>query len=205
MKKPAIEVLPSKEQLALDRLTQAVLQNIAAKEADKPETDEELSESVLMQPWCLPRDVSQAIRRMIPVWHSEKHALVYAENGCFKCERKDVPHQSLGLCLRCYGLYVSRLKAAIVKQADKNGGRPNVGQMKAALTLKSDSARNILAEIVALPDSPVNALERMPHASSGRFGGKVEKTKLVALRGALVKPTKRLGRPRLGNSRGTGR
>jgi hypothetical protein len=36
-----------------------------------------------------------------------------------------------------------------VKQAGETAGRPNVKELKAALTLKSDSARNILAEITA--------------------------------------------------------
>jgi hypothetical protein len=172
MRKPkrAIEVLPSKQELALDRLTEAVLQRIADKdaatEAARPETDLELSESVLPQPWCLPRDISQAIRRLIPVWHFEKYSLVYEEHGCFKCERKDVPHQSLGFCLRCYALYLTRLKAAIVKRAGEAAGRPSTGKWKAALTLKADSARQILAEITS------------GHAPA-------------------TKPTKRLGRPRL--------
>ena len=54
MRKPkhAIEVLPSKEELALDRLAEAVLQRIANKsaaaEVERPETDAELSESVLV-------------------------------------------------------------------------------------------------------------------------------------------------------------
>ena len=151
--KHTIEVLPSKGELALDRLTEAVLRRIANKEAkaeaDRPETDAQLSESILMQPWCLPRDISQAIRRLIPVWHFEKYSLVYAENGCFKCERKDVPHQSLGFCQRCFALYMARLKAAIVKRAGETAGRPSIGEMKVALTLKSDSARRILAEIAA--------------------------------------------------------
>jgi hypothetical protein len=65
MRKPkrAIEVLPSKQELALDRLTEAVLQRIADKdaatEAARPETDLELSESVLPQPWCLPRTMHE--------------------------------------------------------------------------------------------------------------------------------------------------
>lgn len=67
MRKPkhAIEVLPSKEELALDRLAEAVLQRIANKsaaaEVERPETDAELSESVLAHPWCLPRDIAVAI------------------------------------------------------------------------------------------------------------------------------------------------
>jgi hypothetical protein len=163
----SIEVLPSKEQLALDRLTQAVLQNIAAKqsaaEETRPETDMELSESVLAQPWCLPRDIALAIRKLIP---GRKFTFVFEQYGCFKCERTDVQHHSLGMCQRCNALYTARLKEAVVKQAYKNADRPSLAEMKTSLTLKSDSARNILAEIVA--------------------GG----------RGLVAKPTKRLGRPR---------
>ena len=155
MSKPrhAIAVLPSKEELALDRLTEAVLQRIAGKEA--AETDIELSESVLAQPWCLPRETAQAIRRLIPVFHFEKHSLVYEEHGCFKCETKDVPHQALGMCARCYGMYMHRLKAAIARRAGETGGRPSLREMKAALTLKADSAHEILAQITARHAAPV--------------------------------------------------
>jgi hypothetical protein len=65
--------------------------------------------------------------------------------------------------------------AAIVKQAYKNADRASTKDMRASLTLKSDSARNILAEIVA--------------------GGS----------GVVAKPSKQLGRPSLGNSGGGGR
>jgi hypothetical protein len=153
--KRAIEVLPptgphSQEDLAIDRLADVVLQRIAAREAaaaERPETDEELSESVLMQPWCLPPEVARAIRRLVPVWHWHKHSWVYEDHGCFKCERKDVPHQSLGMCQGCYAKYLYRVKASIVKRSD--GARANIKDMKAALTLKADSARKILAELGA--------------------------------------------------------
>ena len=172
MRKPkhAIEVLPSKEELALDRLAEAVLQRIANKsaaaEVERPETDAELSESVLAHPWCLPRDIAVAIRKLIPVWHWRKFTFVFEQYGCIKCERTRVQHHSLGMCQCCNALYTSRLKEAIVKQAYKNADRPSLADMKASLTLKSDSARNILAEITAGRTAPV------------------------------AKSTKRLGRPR---------
>lgn len=171
MSKPkhAIEILPSREELVLDRHIEASLQRIANKRAaaEAAETDIELSESVLPQPWCLPRETAKAIRRLIPVWHFEKYSLIYEEYGCFKCERKDVPHQSLGLCMRCHGLLMNHLKAAIVKRAGETADRRSVGEMRAALTLKADSAHGILAEITARHQARV------------------------------AKPTKRLGRPRL--------
>jgi len=176
-RKPRVEVLHSKdrEQQALDRLTEAVARRISEKELEAkqgPESDEALTESILMQPWCLPGEISQAIRRLIPVWHWKKYSWVYADYGCWKCERKDVPHQSLGMCNRCQAGYLHRLKASIVKHA---GRRVDMAEMKAALTLKEDSARSILAEITA-GQSPV-----------------------------AKPPTKQLGRPRLGNARGMGR
>jgi hypothetical protein len=151
--KGTISVLPStrshpEETLAIDRLADIVLQRIAARDAataDEPETDEELSESVLMQPWCLPPAVARTIRRLIPVWHWRKHSWVYEDNGCFKCERTDLPHQSLGMCASCYARYLSRVKASIMKRSNER--KANVREVKTALTLKADSAKSILAEL----------------------------------------------------------
>ena len=151
--KRTIEVLrPAKsdarENFAIDRLADAVLQRIMAKEADghnRQESEQELSESVLMQPWCLPPEVARAIRRPIPVWHWHKHSWVYEDNGCFKCDRDDVPHQSLGMCQSCYARYISRVKSSIVKRAGKT--RLSVKDVRAALTLPADSARKILEAV----------------------------------------------------------
>jgi hypothetical protein len=151
--KRTIEVLrPAKsdarENFAIDRLADAVLQRIMAKEADghnRQESEQELSESVLMQPWCLPPEVARSIRRLIPVWHWHKHSWVYEDNGCFKCDRDDVPHQSLGMCQSCYARYISRVKSSIVKRAGKT--RLSVKDVRAALTLPADSARKILEAV----------------------------------------------------------
>ena len=80
--------------------------------------------------------------------------------------------ECLGMCNRCHAGYQHRLKASIVKHAGK---RVDMVEMKAAFTLKEDSARSILAEVTA-----GHALVAKP-------------------------PTKQLGRPPLGNARGTGR
>jgi hypothetical protein len=154
-KKEPIEIVHSKEEQALDRLADVVLQKLADREANRPETDEELSESVLLQPWMLPRHVTIAIRNLLPTTHWEKWADVYEEYGCFKCERKDVPHQSLGLCMGCYGMLMSRGKAAIVRRVEGKNGKPTVSQMKAQLTRGQDGAKRILAEIIANPGSPL--------------------------------------------------
>jgi hypothetical protein len=143
-----IEIVHSKEEQAFDRLADIVLQKLADREANKPETDEELSESVLLQPWMLPRHITDSIRNLLPMTHWQKWADVYEDYGCFKCDRKDVPHQSLGLCMGCYGMLMNRAKAAIVKRVEGKKGRPTVREIKAQITHGQDSAKKILAEIV---------------------------------------------------------
>jgi len=129
-----IEIVRSKEEQLIDRLADAVSQKLTDRQANRPETDEELSESVLLQPWMLPRPIAASIRNLLPITHWQKWADVYEEYGCFKCGRKDVPHQSLGLCMGCYGMLMSRSKAAIVKGVEEKKGQPSVSEMRAQLT-----------------------------------------------------------------------
>ena len=158
MKQPKqIEIVRSKEEQALDRLTDAVLKRLGDREGSRPETDEELSESVLLQPWMLPRHIANAIRDLLPMTHWQKWDDVYQRYGCFKCERNDVPHQSLGLCAGCYGMLACRAKAAIVKRVEKEQGHPTAAEMKAQLTRSQDSARRILAKMGVVPALPAKA------------------------------------------------
>lgn len=156
MKQPKqIEIVPSKEVQALDRLTDAVFERLREREASRPETDAELSESVFLQPWMLPRHIAFAIRDLLPMTHWQKWDDVYQVYGCFKCERADVPHQALGLCAGCYGMLMNRAKAAIVKRVEKRvekqGVRPTAAEMKAQLTRGEDSAKRILAKMGVAP------------------------------------------------------
>ncbi len=149
-KKHEIELLPqqpslTREQAALKRLTDAVVEQIAAREENRPLSNEELSEMVFLQPWCLPPEIAHAIRQLVPVWHWRKFAWVYQDNGCWKCERTNVPHQSLGMCQACYQKYFNRVRASIARHAGDD--KQNVAEMKAALTAKQDSARRILAKL----------------------------------------------------------
>lgn len=149
-----IEIVQSKEEQALNRLTDAVLMRLQDREANRPETDEELCESVLLQPWMLPRQVASAIRQLLPMTHWQKWNDVFQQYGCFKCERTDVPHQSLGLCAGCYGMLMNRAKSAIVKRTEKDGVCSTVTEMKAQLTHTEESAKRILAKmgvVAALP------------------------------------------------------
>jgi hypothetical protein len=136
--------------------------------------DGELTDEVLPQPWFLPREVSNEILRLLPVPHQDKWSFFFQDWGCLRCDSTKVMHQFLGLCQRCYGITINRLKASILKHSTLDPISPELTEN---LTQKVRSAKQVLAEMETT---------KAGHAPE-------------------AKPTKRLGRPRLGNGRGTGR
>jgi hypothetical protein len=139
-------------QAALERLVKLVADRLSTGQAKSKSPEEmttaELTEEVLAQPWMLPRSIASTILRMLPVSHQNKYSYRYEDYGCFRCGTKDVPHQSLSLCSRCYGLLYEQIKAGIVNHARREDLSP--AQLAANLTRSSDNARRILAEVGAV-------------------------------------------------------
>lgn len=142
-KKQAVELLPPEPNAALERLAELVSKKLKARE-DAPEalSDAALSERVLLEPMLLPREISYAILRLLPVRHREKFGFMYDDWGCFRCGTKERIHYSHGLCGNCYQTYRQRLSQALSRRALEE--RPSVAEMTAQLTRQSDSARALL-------------------------------------------------------------
>ena len=144
---------PIAAEIALEKLAEMVSRRLQHQNGSKPQaemTSEELTDEVLLQPWFLPREISNAIIRLLPVSHQDKWVYSFQDWGCWKCERKEeVIHQSLGLCLKCYGLVSNRLKSSIVRRYV--GGRPSPTDLAATHIHKAENARQILAKHDVLP------------------------------------------------------
>lgn len=154
-KKNAVELMapgdPIAAEIALEKLAEMVSRRLH-QNGSKPQaemTEEELTDAVLLQPWFLPREISNAIIRLLPVSHQDKWVSTFQDWGCWKCERREVIHQSLGLCLKCYGLVSNRLKSSIVRRYV--GGRPSPTELAATHIHKAENARQILAKHDVLP------------------------------------------------------
>lgn len=145
---------PLKSEVALERLSELVALRLQAPRGSRDPgemTATELSDAVIMQPWFLPREISNAILRLLPIFHQNKWIYAFEDWGCLKCERKDAIHAGLGLCPTCYGLIFGRLKSSIVRHSNSEG--PSVAELTANLTQKVDSAKQILAghEVINAP------------------------------------------------------
>ena len=63
--------------------------------------DKELLDTIFLQPWFLPRDTAFAIKRILPPEHRHRMKFYFDDYGCLKCEQKDAPYGSNGLCKAC--------------------------------------------------------------------------------------------------------
>jgi protein-arginine kinase activator protein McsA len=155
-KRNAVELVSSGDsiaaEIALQKLAEMVANRLEYRNSQKKPDEmntEELTDAVLLQPWFLPRDVSNAILRLLPVAHLNKWVDTFEDWGCWRCERKDVIHLGLGLCPRCYSLVSTRLKSSIVRRYV--GNAPTHFDLAATHTRKAENARQILATHDVLP------------------------------------------------------
>jgi hypothetical protein len=126
LKKPAqVELLAptdaERKRVALDQLAALVADRLAQGMPGPETSTKKLSESVLLEPWFLPRDVAWAILRLLPIFHQRKWTYFFEDWGCLKCGRKAALHVGDGLCNKCRASVDYRLKSSMKRRATKDG------------------------------------------------------------------------------------
>jgi hypothetical protein len=58
-------------------------------------------EDTFLQPWFVPLQIAQAIRRLLPDTHIRKMRFYFDDWGCMKCEKKGLMYGANGMCSRC--------------------------------------------------------------------------------------------------------
>jgi hypothetical protein len=103
------EIAPAKQDLqaALDRMVRSRVDEIMAQR-DSQRFEPDFRQ--LFEPDFRPRSLTGEIFKRQTVFDRKKWSLYYADWGCRRCDRKDVPHQALGYCAKCFGLITQRLR-----------------------------------------------------------------------------------------------
>jgi hypothetical protein len=55
-----------------------------------------------LEPFFRTREEAKLIRLLQSMPERRKYAVYFERNGCYKCGRRDVPHQAHAHCLQCY-------------------------------------------------------------------------------------------------------
>jgi hypothetical protein len=104
------------------------------------ESYEKLVESVLLQPWFLPKRVTFAIHRLVPKDFWRKMRYVFDDYGCVICGTESGYHSN-GLCHQCY----DRTRKKVLFSTRRHVGRKRKGRLDLELFRQQKLARNLLS------------------------------------------------------------
>lgn len=75
--------------------------------------NQQLIETIFLQPWYLPKKIAVTIQNMLPPDHKHKMHFYFEDYGCLKCGRRNVPYGANALCRKCLHQAVYRFFFAI--------------------------------------------------------------------------------------------
>jgi hypothetical protein len=74
-------------------------------------------DALIFQPWFLPNKTSRAIRHLIPQGYQMRMIDYFAQFGCMRCDKREVPYGGNGFCKPCRGKLQHRLWRCIKRRA----------------------------------------------------------------------------------------
>jgi len=105
-------------------------------------------DSVLLQPWFLPKRAAEAIHAIVPhaFWNKMRH--FFQDYGCMICESES-GYGANGMCLNCY-VKVRRRLAASVRRRMKSRKVQRVRRIDVVLLRQERLAKNLLKQFTGL-------------------------------------------------------
>jgi hypothetical protein len=102
----------------------------------------------LLQPWFVPLEIAQSIRRLLPVAHFHKMRFYFDDWGCMRCEKKGLMYGANGMCSRCAQKVQHRVASCLQKRHQTTPpltrGPEVCNRVESAKALLSDLVRNRL-------------------------------------------------------------
>jgi hypothetical protein len=111
---------------------------MTTKRRDKIKNDESL-----LLPWFLTKRATIAIRSNVPKHYQIRMRNYFDDYGCLRCNTRRGQHKSNGLCNRCTGLILARLKRGYERRE-----RPKLSHYAKELLNKAHDAETLLKDLV---------------------------------------------------------
>jgi len=103
-------------------------------------------EDLLLQPWFLSRDTARKMRSLLPFHFRERLRDMFEEYGCLRCDRKNRPYRSNGMCGKCMMTVFHRLRTA----ANHRSKQRQAERFGKDFVLKEQAAQRLLREFSGL-------------------------------------------------------
>ena len=73
-------------------------------------------DELFLQPWFLPRPLSEKIRGLLPSSQFQKMRYCFDDYGCLRCGKRDCLYGSNGMCERCYVVIRHRIASSLFRR-----------------------------------------------------------------------------------------
>jgi hypothetical protein len=117
---------------------------MATKPRPSKRLTKRLSEETFLQPWFVPVEIAQSIRRLLPVAHFHKMRFYFEDWGCMRCERKGVMYGANGMCSRC----AQKVQHRVISSFQKRHETPLPLTRIPELCSRVESAKVLLRDLV---------------------------------------------------------
>jgi hypothetical protein len=117
---------------------------MTAKRRDKIKDDDSL-----LLPWFLTRRATMAIRSNVPRNYQLRMRNYFDDYGCLRCGTHRGQHRGNGLCHRCSGLVLARLKRSYQRRA-----RPRISHYAKVLLNRAHEAEGLLRDLLHWQGTP---------------------------------------------------
>jgi hypothetical protein len=154
---------PADLERLLGRLVDARFSEILARQSD-----------LKFEPFFRSKRLCDEIHRHQSVFERNRWRLYFERHGCLVCARRDVPHNSLGMCGRCYLRTRARLVAIERKFSHRYGDADPAEQME-NMTSRARTAEELLGAALPKAETWQDRFPR-PKASQLRLTGKGEQS-----------------------------
>lgn len=97
------------------------------------------TEELVLQPWFLSKTAARKMRNLLPPDFRKRLRDMFEDYGCLRCDRKDVPYRSNGMCDNCMMTVFHRIHTSEYRRSkermEKRYGKDLVFKERAAKRL----------------------------------------------------------------------
>ncbi len=122
------------------------------------------AKSEIFPPWFLSRSVLKQVQRLLPNIYHKRLFAYFQRYGCMRCNGKRVLYCSNGLCRRCAGLLIARLRRC--DRAMEREYRDTMTPLSGRLVTRVTTARELLSDLVNDKILKVKSMGNKPPAKS---------------------------------------
>lgn len=125
-----------------------------------PRLSDKLMNSIILQPWFVPRSTFLTIARLVPREYHLRMRDFFNRYGCMRCRRRTRPYCSNAMCSQCHSEVGRRLRRCWNRRLKKLNEQARKHEIK-NIVANAKTAHDLLRDLI--PSNPPNRGKAFTH------------------------------------------